>query len=111
MKIAHFIPALMLILFGISGLGVAALKPAQGDSNAPLGVVVLGGDSSDVLRVIADADGRLISSGGWLDAAVAVSDQPDFVDELYRAGASVVFRADKNSFGCAGTAAAIARKS
>jgi hypothetical protein len=51
--------------------------------------------------VIAAADGRLVAAGGWAETAIGVSDDPDFVSKLYRAGASLVFRAD-DAVGCSG---------
>ena len=98
--IAAALPAVALIAFGTIGLAVAELRPS-GETRAPIGILVLGGDSAAAARVVAAADGRLVSAGGWLQTVIAVSGDPDFVTKLYRAGASLVFRAD-NAVGCNG---------
>jgi hypothetical protein len=101
--IKHFaaaLPAAALAAFGTIGLAVAELLPSGG-SGAPVGILVYGGDSAAAARIIAAADGRLVAAGGWAETVVAVSDDPDFVSKLYRAGASLVFRAD-DALGCSG---------
>jgi hypothetical protein len=98
--VAAALPAVALIAFGTIGLAVAELRPSA-ETQAPIGILVLGGDSAAAARVVAAADGRLISAGGWLETVIAVSDDPDFVNKLYRAGASLVFRAD-TAVGCSG---------
>lgn len=96
--LAAALPAVALVAFGTIGLAVAELRPS-GDAGKPVGILVYGQDAAAATRVIAAADGRLISAGGWADSVIAVSDDPDFVSKLYRAGASLVFRAD-NAAGC-----------
>jgi hypothetical protein len=98
--LAAALPALALVVFGTLGLGVAELLPS-GETGTPVGILVYGGDTAAAAQVIAAADGRLVSAGGWAHAVIAVSDDPDFVSKLYRAGASLVFRAD-NAVGCSG---------
>jgi hypothetical protein len=101
--IKHFaatLPAAALILCGTVGLGIAELLPS-GETGRPVGVLVYGHDTAAAARVIAAADGRLVAAGGWAETVIAVSDDPDFVGKLYRAGASLVFRAD-NAVGCSG---------
>jgi hypothetical protein len=95
------LPAAALVAFGTVGLAVSELLPS-GETGSPVGILVYGHGAADAARVIAAADGRLLSAGGWADAVIAVSDQPDFVNKLYRAGASLVFRAD-GAVGCSGT--------
>ena len=94
------LPAVALVVGGTVGLAVAELRP-RAEPPAPIGILVLGGDTAAAARVVAAADGRLVSAGGWLETVIAVSDDPDFVNKLYRAGASLVFRAD-NAVGCSG---------
>lgn len=89
-----------LVVFGMIGLAIAGLRPS-GQDREPIGIIVIGGDAGTAARVVAAADGRLVASGGWLQAVIARSDDPDFVARLYRAGASLVFRAD-GAVGCAG---------
>jgi hypothetical protein len=103
-SIAALLPAAALILSGTVALGAAELHP-RAVASAPLGILVFGRDSGDAARIVAAAGGRLVSSGGWLGTVVAVSDDPDFAARLYRAGASLVFRAD-GAVGCNGNAAA-----
>jgi len=98
-RIKAALPAGLLILAGTIGLGAAELRP-QPKPGVPLGVYLAGQKSSDALRVIAAADGRLVTFGGWLGTPIAVSDDPDFAAKLYRAGATLVFRAD-GAVGCA----------
>jgi hypothetical protein len=107
--IKHFaaaLPAAALVVFGTIGLGVAELLPSA-EAGKPVGILVYGQDAAAATRVIAAADGRLVSTGGWAEAVIAVSDDPDFVSKLYRAGASLVFRAD----GAVGCSAALTRES
>ena len=103
------LPALALVFCGTAGLAVAELMP-QGRAQVPLGVVILGSDGAAAARLVAAADGRLLSYGGWLGSVVAVSDDPDFAARLYRAGASLVFRAD-GAVVCAATTSTTARPS
>ena len=98
--LAAALPAMALVAFGTVGLGVAELLPS-GQTGPPVGILVYGQDSAAAAQVIAAADGRLVSAGGWAETVIAVSDDPDFVSKLYRAGASLVFRAD-NAVGCSG---------
>jgi hypothetical protein len=92
------LPAAVLALFGTAALGAAALHPIR-VANVPVGILAPG-DAAQVLRLIAAADGRVIGTGGWMGAVFAASDDPDFADRLYRAGAVLVFRADR-AVGCA----------
>ena len=103
-NLAAALPAAALIAFGTIGLGIAELLPS-GATGTPVGILVYGHDSAAAARVIAAADGRLVSTGGWSQTVIAVSDDPDFISKLYRAGASLVFRAD-NAVGCSGALAA-----
>jgi hypothetical protein len=98
--LAAALPAAALIVCGTLGLGIAELLPS-GEIGAPVGILVYGDDAAAAARVIAAADGRLVSAGGWAETVIAVSDDPDFVSKLYRAGASLVFRAD-DTVGCSG---------
>lgn len=98
--LAAALPAAALVVFGTIGLAVAKLSPS-GEAGSPVGILVYGHDAADTARVVSAADGRLISAGGWADTVIAVSDDPDFVGKLYRAGASLVFRAD-GAVGCSG---------
>ncbi len=98
--LAAALPAAALVVCGTVGLGVAELLPSD-RAGAPVGILVYGQDSAAAAQVIAAANGRLVSAGGWAETAIAVSDDPDFVGKLYRAGASLVFRAD-NAVGCSG---------
>ncbi|WP_395018057.1 hypothetical protein [Dongia sp.] len=96
--LAAALPAAALIVCGTIGLGVAELLPSD-KTGSPVGILVLGQDKAAAAQVIAAADGRLVATGGWAETVIAVSDDPDFVGKLYRAGASLVFRAD-NAIGC-----------
>jgi hypothetical protein len=98
--LAAALPAAALVVCGTVGLGIAELLPS-GETGTPVGILVYGQDRAAAARVIAAADGRLVSAGGWAQTVIAVSDDPDFVSKLYRAGASLVFRAD-NAVGCDG---------
>ena len=98
--LAAALPAAALVAFGTIGLAVAELRPS-GETGSPVGILIYGGNTAAVARVIAAADGRLVSAGGWAETVIAVSDDPDFVNKLYRAGASLVFRAD-GAVGCSG---------
>jgi len=93
----QMLPAAALILLGTGALGVAALHPTR-DARTPVGVIATGGTEATV-RMIAAADGRLLSTGGWLGVVFAASDDPAFAARLYRAGAVLVFRAD-SAIGC-----------
>ena len=98
--LAAALPAAALVVCGTIGLGIAELLPS-GETGTPVGILVYGQDTAAAARVIAAADGRLVSAGGWAETVIAVSDDPDFVSKLYRAGASLVFRAD-GAVGCSG---------
>jgi hypothetical protein len=98
--LAAALPAAALVVCGTVGLGIAELLPS-GETGTPVGILVYGRDTAAAARVIAAADGRLVSAGGWAETVIAVSDDPDFVSKLYRAGASLVFRAD-DAVGCSG---------
>jgi len=93
-------PAVALVVFGTIGLAIAELTPT-GEAAKPVGVLVYGADAAAATRVVAAANGRLVSAGGWVQSVIAVSDDPDFVTRLYDAGASLVFRAD-DAVGCSG---------
>ncbi|HVO02993.1 MAG TPA: hypothetical protein VMT54_12370 [Candidatus Cybelea sp.] len=105
----HLLPALALVLLGTAALGYAELRPIK-QPRTPFAVLTPNGDAADALRIVAAADGRLISAGGWLGGAVAVSDDPDFAAKLYRAGARLVLRVD-GATGCAGLTRTLARTS
>jgi hypothetical protein len=98
--LAAVLPAGALVVCGTIGLGVAELLPSS-KTSTPVGILVYGHDAAAAARVVAAADGRLVSTGGWAQSVIAVSDDPDFVSKLYRAGASLVFRAD-GAVGCSG---------
>jgi hypothetical protein len=98
--LAAAIPAAALVACGTIGLAVAELLPSSA-TGTPVGILVYGGNTAAAASVVAAADGRLVSAGGWADAVIAISDDPDFVNKLYRAGASLVFRAD-DAVGCSG---------
>lgn len=98
--LAAALPAAVLVFGGLVGLAVAELRP-PGKAGLPVGILVYGQDKAGAARVIAAAEGRLVAAGGWADTMIAVSDDPDFVGKLYRAGASLVFRAD-GAVGCSG---------
>ncbi len=94
----QLLPTAGLVLFGTGALGIAALHPTS-DARRPVGIIA-GGDAARTMRMVAAADGRLVSAGGWLGVVYATSDDPDFAARLYRAGAVLVFRADRAT-GCA----------
>jgi hypothetical protein len=98
--LAAVLPAMALVVCGTIGLAVAELLPSR-DTATPVGILVYGRDAAAAARVVAAADGRLVSAGGWAQTVIAVSDDPDFVNKLYRAGASLVFRA-AGAVGCGG---------
>lgn len=98
--LAAALPAAVLVAFGTIGLAIAELLPAR-ESGGPVGIIVYHGDAMAAVRIVAAAEGRLLSVGGWAETVIAVSDDPDFVNKLYRAGASLVFRAD-GAVGCSG---------
>jgi hypothetical protein len=97
-SIATALPAAALVFCGTIALGAAEIRP-NGRDGMPVGILVLDDDPAAALRVIAAADGRLVATGGWLRTVITRSDDPDFVAKLYRAGASLVFRAD-GAVGC-----------
>jgi len=105
--LAAALPAAALVVCSTVGLGIAELLPSN-EAGTPVGILVYGRDSAAAARVIAAADGRLVSAGGWAETVIAVSDDPDFVSKLYRAGASLVFRAD-NAVGCSGALTSVSR--
>ena len=93
----QMLPAVALILIGTGALCIAALRPTL-DARAPVGIIATG-DTAHTVRMIAAADGRLLSTGGWLGVVFAASEDPEFATKLYRAGAVLVFRAD-SAIGC-----------
>ena len=94
----QMLPAAGLVLFGTAALGIAELHPVH-RSLSPVGIIARG-DAAVTMRLIAAADGRILSAGGWLGVVYAASDDPEFAAKLYRAGAVLVFRAD-GAIGCA----------
>ena len=72
-NLAAALPAAALVAFGTIGLGIAELLPS-GETGTPVGILVYGQDSATAARVIAAADGRLLSTGGWAETVIAVSD-------------------------------------
>ena len=106
-RVTATLPAMVLALSGTAAIGIAQLRP-EAKPEVPLGVLVIGEDTAQKARIVAAADGRLVAYGGWLGAVVAMSDDPDFAARLYRAGATVVFRAD-GAVGCPGTPQATKR--
>jgi hypothetical protein len=92
------LPAAGLVLLSTAALGVAELHPVT-QSRSPVGIIAAG-DAAATVRLVAAADGRLISAGGWLGVVYATSDDPEFAAKLYQAGAVLVFRAD-SAVGCA----------
>jgi hypothetical protein len=97
-NLRHLAPAAVLALVGTASVAAASLAPT-GNVGAPVGVLVIGADTARIAGIIAHADGRLVATGGVPGALIAVSDRADFVDRLYQAGASYVFRAD-GAVGC-----------
>jgi len=93
----QLLPAAALVLLGTSALGIAELHPVR-EARTPVGIIA-GGNTADRVRLVAAADGRLVSTGGWLGVVYATSDDPEFAAKLYRAGAALVFRAD-SAVGC-----------
>jgi hypothetical protein len=93
----QMLPAAALILLGTGALGIVTLHPTT-DARRPVGIIATG-DTARTVRMIAAADGRLLSTAGWLGVVFASSDDPNFTAKLYRAGAMLVFRAD-SAVGC-----------
>jgi hypothetical protein len=92
------LPAAAIVAVGIGMLGIAALHPVA-QARSPVGILAAG-DTADTVRMVATANGRLLSAGGWIGVVFATSEDPNFVAKLYRAGAVLVFRAD-GAVGCA----------
>lgn len=97
-NLRHLAPAAVLAFMGTASVAAASLSPS-GEVGAPVGVIVVGGDTTRVAGIIAHADGRLVANGGIPGSLIAVSDRAGFVERLYQAGASYVFRAD-GTVGC-----------
>ena len=97
-NLRHLAPAAALAFVGTASVAAALLSPTN-TSGTPVGVVVIGADDARVAGIIAYADGRLVANGRLPGSLIAVSDRTDFVERLYRAGASYVFRAD-GAVGC-----------
>jgi hypothetical protein len=97
-RLCQMLPAAGLVLLGTSALGVAELRPVK-QARTPVGIIAAG-DTAETVRLVAAADGRLLSAGGWLGVVYAASDDPEFAAKLYKAGAMLVFRAD-GAIGCA----------
>ncbi|SNZ20294.1 hypothetical protein [Cohaesibacter gelatinilyticus] len=62
----------------------------QSETDTVVVFVFPGSESSHAVEVIARAGGYLMNSGSWPWIALASSSDPDFVNELYRAGALFV---------------------
>lgn len=85
------LPAVLLLVFGMSALAAPQFLPADSDRVA---VFAPGGSA---LEIVATAGGSAF--GGSATAVYAVSAEPDFVDRLYASGAWLVLRFD-GAAGC-----------
>jgi hypothetical protein len=83
------LPALALLLSSVLGALVAGLVPAAGQTQVAVVTAPWWGLMRTV-EMIGAADGTILDAGGLPNVVIAHSDDPGFVDALYRAGAWLV---------------------
>jgi hypothetical protein len=84
-----FLPAAVLLIVGLLGLAAATLTPS-GKGNQYAVVAPPWYSPGQTMTLIQDADGRIAGIDGSTRLMVAHSTKPDFVWDLYRAGAWLV---------------------
>ena len=95
-----FIPAVALLIIGISGIAIATLQPSRkGGEYAVVAPPWYG--LGQTISLIRAADGRVADTVGPTNIIIAYSDNPAFVEALYRAGAWLVIDPIQ-SRGCVG---------
>lgn len=88
-KLGEFLPALALLLVGMTALVIATLSPS-GDSGQYAVIAPPWSRLVDTIALIQKADGRIVDMGGPPNVIIAHSTNPDFVQALYGAGAWLV---------------------
>jgi len=100
---------LLIFLFALlvlAGLDYATLKPRHVPGET-LGVLVLGGPHDAAIAAVAAAGGLVLRDGDMAGSVIARAPDAGFVDRLRMAGASLVYRIDRN-VNCAGALPAAA---
>lgn len=81
-----WIPAVLLLLTGLVGLGTASLLRG-GVPDWYLVMTPPGSTLADTVNIVIAADGRLVQAGRFPNIVIAGSPRPDFPSALRRAGA------------------------
>ena len=100
-KLAHFVPAILLLLLTLSAAGIASVVPAKGAHEVAVLLSPRTG-LSDAANIIGRAGGQLVADGEFPNLIIAFSKGPDFAAALYRAGAWLVLD-PLAAHGCGGT--------
>jgi hypothetical protein len=100
-KLAHFVPAILLLLLTLSAAGIASVVPAKGAHEVAVLLSPRTG-LSDAANIIGRAGGQLVADGEFPNLVIAFSKGPDFAAALYRAGAWLVLD-PLAAHGCGGT--------
>lgn len=85
-KFADFLPAALLLLLGLCGLGMAWVNTGQ-PSSQYLVMAPPGSTLGQTVRLIRAADGGLAAKALFSNLAIADSTQPDFPASARKAGA------------------------
>jgi hypothetical protein len=88
-SVHDFIPAAVLLALGIIALSVAKLYPS-GDGHQYAVVAPPWLTLGQKVSLVQSARGKIVEMSGARHVVVAYSEDPDFVRELYRAGAWLV---------------------
>jgi hypothetical protein len=103
-KLAHFIPAALLLLLTLSAAAIASVAPAKGAHEVAVLLSPRTG-LSEAANIIGRAGGELVADGEFPNLVIAFSTRSDFAAALYRAGAWLVLD-PLAAHGCGGTVTA-----
>lgn len=101
---AALAPAALLMLAGLSGLGVASLFTDGVEGQ----FVVVSAPWQSVAELVVRADGAFVTGGSFSNVIVAASDHPGFAEQLWAGGAWLVFPAPR-ALGCGASENVVAR--
>jgi hypothetical protein len=89
LKLSDLVPAVVLLIIGSIALVVATLAPSGKDGQYAI-VAPPWYRLGETVALIQDADGRIVDMRGPANLIIAHSDDPNFVQRLYGAGAWLV---------------------
>ncbi|GEM_PF-624449 len=82
----NYVPAVLLLLGGLAGLGFASVAGAS-EKGRYVVITAPGTSLADTINMVSAADGRLIQPGRFSNIVIAGSGRPDFQAQLRKSGA------------------------